>query len=95
MKTECIAADRTRCRTVTSQRLTDSRHHLFVRRKPVGVLLRHGLLTDPYRELTAPALDDVGVDPGFLLDERRHTGRAGTIVSDLAVSNADALHDTS
>jgi hypothetical protein len=95
MNTECIAAHRTRRVAVTSQRLTDCCDHLFIRRKHTGVLLRHGLLTDPYRELTTSTLDDLGVDPGFPPDKRRHTGRAGTIVSNLAISNADALHGTS
>ena len=94
-ESESIGANRTRCAPVTSQRLMDGRHHLVVYWKPVSALLRHGLLIDPYRELTTPALDELGVDPSLLLDERRHTGRAGTVISNLAVSNTDALHDAS
>jgi hypothetical protein len=59
----------------------------------VQVLLRHDLFADPDRELTPATLDQVGVDPGLLLDERRRTGSAWTIVSDLAESNADVFHD--
>jgi hypothetical protein len=59
----------------------------------VQVLLRHDLFADPDRELTPATLDQVGVDSGLLLDERRRTGSAWTVVSDLAESNADVFHD--
>ena len=75
-----------------SQRQPDCGQSFFVRWKPAGALRRHGLRVNPDRELTASALDDLGVDPGFLFDERRHTGRAGTVISHLAVTNTDAFH---
>ena len=77
---------------MTSQRQPHSGQRLFVRRKPAGVLRHHGYRIDRYGELAATTLDDLGVDPGSLLDERRHTGRTGTVISNLAVSNTDALH---
>src|SRR6185295_12585324 len=49
-------------------------------------------LTHPHRKLTAAADDEFGFNPGLRLDERSHTGRAGQVVSNLAVTNADALH---
>jgi hypothetical protein len=60
--------------------------------KPAGILLGHGLLTDPHRELTTAAHHEFGFNPGRHFDERSHTDRAGQVVSNLAVTNADALH---
>lgn len=63
--------------------------------KPVGVLRCHSLLIDMHRKLSAPADDELGAQSSLLLDQRRHTGRAGMVISHLAVSNGDALHHTS
>jgi hypothetical protein len=75
------------------KRSSDGRYGLFVRWKPAGILRRHGLLTDPHRELTTAAHNEFGFNPGLRFDERSHTGRAGQVVSNLAVTNADALHE--
>ena len=57
-------------------------------RAPFG----HLLLTDPHRQLASAADFQRGVEPGFFLDERRHTGGARQVVSDFAVANANRLH---
>jgi hypothetical protein len=74
-------------------RLLHRRQHVAVRWKTVQVLLRHHLPADPHRELAPATFDQLRIDPSLLLDERRRTGSARPIISDLAVSNADALHD--
>jgi hypothetical protein len=63
-----------------------------IRWESVLVLLRHHLVADPHRELAAATLDQFRIDSSLLLDQRRRTGSARTIVSDPAKSNADALH---
>ena len=40
----------------------------------------------------APADGQLGVDSRLLFDERSHTGRARTVVSNLAVSDSDVRH---
>jgi hypothetical protein len=55
-------------------------------------LLRHLLVTHPHGELAPFALDQIGVEAGRLLDERRRTGRARKVVSDLAVTNPNVRH---
>src|SRR5262249_48940473 len=74
------------------QRPANSRCDFRVRRKSVEILLRHDLFTDPHGELATSANNEFGLDSGLVLDERGHTGRAGQVVSRLAVTNADALH---
>jgi hypothetical protein len=76
-----------------TERPPNGRDCLFFRWKPAGILFRHGLLTDPHRELTTAAHNELGFDPGLRFDERSHTGRAGQVVSNLAVTNADGLHE--
>ena len=53
------------------------------------------LVANPHRELAAAALDQLGIDPRLLLDERRRPGSARTVVSDLAEPNPDSRHDVS
>jgi hypothetical protein len=76
-----------------SHRLLHRRQHVVIRWESVQVFLRHHLLADPDRELPTAALDQLRIDSSLLLDERRRTGSAWTIVSNPAESNADALHD--
>lgn len=57
------------------------------------VFLRDTIVIDPHRELASPTLHELGLDTNSRLDQRRHTGRARTIVSDLAVSNLNGLHE--
>jgi hypothetical protein len=64
-------------------------------REPGRVLPRNQILSHPHGELASPAFHQLGVDPGFLLDERRHTGSARMVVSNHAISDADALHEVS
>ena len=75
------------------QRLPDSGDGVLVGRKPQRALLCHHLVSDPDGELAAPAFKDVYVGPRCVLDKRRHTDSARLVVSNLAVSNADVLHD--
>ena len=67
-------------------------HNIRVFGEAGRILLRHDVASDPYGELTAPAFDKVGIEPGLLLDQGRHTGGARQIVSNLAVSDADRFH---
>lgn len=46
----------------------------------------------PDGELAAAAGFEIGIEVERFLDERRHTGGARQVVSDLAVANADAAH---
>jgi hypothetical protein len=62
-------------------------------REAVRVLPRDDPVADPHRELAPVALDDGGLDPGGLPDQRRRTGGAGIVVSNPAVANRDARHD--
>ena len=56
-------------------------------------LARHQHVTDPHRELTTIAFNQVRICPYFVLDQSRHTGGARTIVSDFAIANPDLLHN--
>ena len=47
----------------------------------------------PHGELTTIADDERRGDAERLIDERRHTGRARVVVSDLAVANLNLRHD--
>jgi hypothetical protein len=47
---------------------------------------------NPHAEFTAATWFEIGVETEFVLDERRHTGGAGLIVSNHAVADADAAH---
>jgi hypothetical protein len=66
---------------------------LFVGGETHGTLLRDAPVVHPHRELAAPALDKLGLQAGFVRNERCRTGSARAIVSDLAVTDADAGHD--
>jgi hypothetical protein len=79
----------------TREGLPNRGQSFILRREPERVLPRNHLLTNPHRELASPALYQFRVDTGFLLDERRHTGGARVIVSNLAISDADAVHEVS
>jgi hypothetical protein len=50
------------------------------------------LIIDPDAEFPSLAFDEVSLDADFLLDERRHTGSARLVVSNVTVADADALH---
>ena len=70
----------------------DGGYGFFIRWKPADILLRHGLLADPHRELSAATHNELGFNPGLRFDERSHTGRSRQVVSNLAVTNANGLH---
>jgi hypothetical protein len=61
----------------------------------VPVLGGDHLVANPHRELAPAALDQLGIDPRLLLDERRRPGSARMVVSDPAVPNPDSHHDVS
>lgn len=61
--------------------------------KPQRALLCDHLVSDPDGELAARAFNDVYVGSRGTLDKRRHTDGARLVVSNLAVSNANVLHD--
>ena len=82
-------------RSARSQRLTDRRQDVLLRWKPDRVLPRHPLLADPHRELAPVAFDQFGLFSEVVLENRRHTGGAREIVSDLAVANTNQLHQHS
>jgi hypothetical protein len=88
----CAVQDSNRLASGRRRRPLDRRESVFVRGKSLCILLRHDLVADPHGELAPTALYYFGVDPKFVLDERGHTDRAGTIVSDFAVSDADVFH---
>ena len=77
------------------QGLLNRGQSLVLRREPDRVLPRNHLLADPHGKLAPPAFYQFRVNTGFLLDERRHTGCARVIVSNLAISDADAVHQVS
>ena len=79
--------------SASCQRLLHRREYVRLRWKIARVLPRYHSAADPHRELTSPALDELGIDPGLFLDERRHTGSARPVVSNPAESNLDALHE--
>ena len=51
------------------------------------------IAVEPHGELAAIAHDLVGLEAERLIDERRHTGGAGSVISDLAVANPNTCHD--
>ena len=63
-------------------------HDVFVGRLFAGDLLR----IDPHGEFAAIADNEIRLDADGLLDCRRHTGGAGSVVSKLAVSDHDRGH---
>jgi hypothetical protein len=77
------------------QGLLNRGHSFVLRRETERVLPRNDLLSNPHGKLAPSAFYQFRVDTGFLLDERRHTGGARVIVSNLAISDADALHEVS
>jgi hypothetical protein len=77
------------------QGLLNRGHSFVLLREPERVLPRNQLLSNPHGKLASPAFYEFRGDPGFLLDERRHTGGTRVIVSNLAISDADALHEVS
>jgi hypothetical protein len=79
--------------TGAPQRLPNRRQNVILLWEAAGrVLLSDQVPSNPHSELASAALHEFWIDPEFLLDECRRTGSAGTIVSDFAESNADALH---
>jgi hypothetical protein len=80
---------------VRTEGSADGRDRFFIAWKTAAILLRDGLLTDPHRKLATATHNEFGFDPGLCFDERSHTGRSWPVVSNLAVTDADALHKTS
>jgi len=74
------------------QRLSNRRQDFVLGRESEGSLLSHLRLSHPHGELAPAAGHELGLDASFLLDQRRHTGSARKVVSNLAVANAHALH---
>src|SRR5262245_36264330 len=74
------------------QGVLNGRQNIWVFRKAGRILLRNDDASNPHGELTPPAFDEVGIEPCLLLDQRRHTGGARQIISNLAVADADRLH---
>ena len=60
--------------------------------KPKAVFCATRIVAHPRREFAARAFDELRLDARVLLNQRRHTGGARTIVSDLAVANPDGRH---
>jgi hypothetical protein len=79
-------------RSIAPQGLPNGSERFLLRREPEGVLLRNEVLPHPHRKLTSLAFYQFRLDPDLFRDERCHTGGAGEIISDFAVSNANALH---
>jgi len=52
------------------------------------------LVTDPDGEFAAATLDEFRIEAGRVFDELGRTGRAGPVLSGLAVSNANVRHAT-
>ena len=59
---------------------------------PVRVFSATFIAVHPHAELAAAAGLEIGVDAGVLLDERRHTGGAGQVISNHAVTDLDPCH---
>src|SRR5262245_10050547 len=74
------------------QRLADQVDDRGLRRKSRAALLGNLPTVEPDREFTTATRLDIGVEMERVLDERRHTGGAREVVSDLAVTDADAAH---
>jgi hypothetical protein len=72
--------------------LLNRRNNLVFSRESMWRLLGCQGLTHPHREFAAPALNQLRFEAGFVLDARRRTGGSGVIVSNLAVTNANAGH---
>jgi len=65
---------------------------LILGRKAVPVLRGDELVANPHRELAALTFDELRLDAQLACQERGRTGRAGPIVSNLAVANANGCH---
>src|SRR5262245_51967361 len=74
--------------------LLHSRKHIAFSRKPLRILLSDLPAVDPDGVLPSLAGSDLDVVSGLLLDERRRPGSAGTVVSTLAVVDADVRHSS-
>ena len=61
-------------------------------REPGAGFFRHLHPVDPDGKLTAPARFQIGIEIELALDERRHTGGAGFVVSDDAIADRDPCH---
>jgi hypothetical protein len=66
----------------------------LVREAPFGVLREDHLTVEQDVELTRGPCDQGGLDAALLLDGRRETRSARTVVSDVAVLDDDRLHAT-
>ena len=75
------------------QHFLNGRQYLFLRRKPLRPLLRYAVLSHPDREFAPTAYDEFRLYARLLLDQRCRTGSARTVVSNLAVADAHALHE--
>jgi hypothetical protein len=78
--------------SVARPRALDRRQHFVLRWKAERSLLCDPLFSDPHGIFAPRAFDQLGLDANLLLDERRRTGSARKIISNLAVSNADVFH---
>ena len=74
------------------QGFSNRRQDIWLRWKSVRALPGHLLFPDPDRELAPVAFDQFGLLSEVFLENRRHTGGAREIVSDLAVADTNQLH---
>src|SRR5215813_12683820 len=59
----------------------------------VRVLCSDALIIDPNRKLTSSSCDEDRVEADGACDQRRHTGSAGTIISNLTITDRDNVHE--
>jgi hypothetical protein len=75
-----------------SDRLSNGGDDVVFRGKSLRILLGDQFIINPDAELASLAFDEISLDADLLLDERRHTGSAWPVVSNVTVADADAVH---
>ena len=87
----------TREERLSQSRLADCRSNAgqngLIGGEAVRVLCGDPFIVDPNRKFTSSSCDEDRIQADGAFDQRRHTGSAGTIISNLTITNRDNFHE--